>query len=258
MTTLLDDIPTWLVALIVIGGGTGIAVGLLLLLRGTIRKSMREMHNDVAGYVFAVVGVLYALLLGFVILASWEHIGAVQDDIDREAASLTALYETSSGLPIGIQQPIRTEIRRYTNLVINDEWAAMSHGHGSPKVDTSLDRLYRLYARAGRPGVQDNVDSQSLQLLNEVDSARTERLSGASGTIDTVLWAIILFGGVCTLGFALLFYLENAGIQIAMIALLAALVSSMFFLLVILDHPFSGGYQVSPEAFRHALVQMHP
>src|SRR5207302_4296476 len=101
MTTILNDLPTWLVAIIIIGGCTGLAIGLLLLVRDHIKSSMREMHNDVAGYVFAVIGVLYALLLGFVILGSWEHVGTSEADVDREAASLTALYQTSAGFPNG-------------------------------------------------------------------------------------------------------------------------------------------------------------
>jgi hypothetical protein len=258
MTTVLNDLPTWLLAILVIGGCTGLAVGVMLLLRNPVKSSMRDMHNDVAGYVFAVVGVLYALLLGFVILTSWEHVGAAETDVHREAASLTALYETSVGLPQGTQQPARMELRRYTSLVINEEWGAMAHGHSSPRVDASLDRLYQIYTKAGKAGVQDTVDSASLQLLNEVADTRAERLSGASGTLTGVFWAIVFFGGAITLAFALLFYLENAGIQIAMITLLAALISSMLFLLIVLDHPYSGGFSISPEAFRSALERMHP
>src|SRR5207302_452839 len=93
MTTVLNDLPTWLVAILVIGGVTGLAVGLLLVLREAIHGSMREMHNDVAGYLFAGVAVLYALLLGFVVFASWEHVGTAETDVQGEAASLTSLYQ---------------------------------------------------------------------------------------------------------------------------------------------------------------------
>src|SRR5215471_2771476 len=132
MTTLLNDLPTWLVALIIIGGCTSLAVVLLLLLRERVRASMREMHNDVAGYVFAVIGVLYALLLGFITFASWEHIGAAEDDVQREAAALTALYDTSVGLPPGMRQQAQSELRRYTHLVITIGWPALAHGEPSP------------------------------------------------------------------------------------------------------------------------------
>jgi hypothetical protein len=231
-------------------------VGVLLLLRDVIRNSMREMHNDVAGYIFAVVGVLYALLLGFIILASWEHFGAAETDVQREAAALTSLYDTSVGLPHGVQHAAQRELRRYTELVIDQEWRAMAHNHGSPAVDASLNRLYHLYARADGNGVQNNVDDISLTLLTNVGSARTERLADATGFLNGTFWAVLLFGGACVLAFGTLFYLENAGIQIVMMGILAALISSMLFLLVVIDHPFSGGFQVSPEAFRLALEGM--
>jgi hypothetical protein len=216
------------------------------------------MHNDVAGYIFAVVGVLYALLLGFIIIASWEHFSAAETDVQREAAALASLYSTSVGLPHGLQQAAQRELRRYTALVIDQEWSAMAHGHGSPAVDASLSRLYHIYARGGRAGVQDNVDSASLLLLNDIGSARTERLADATGFLNGIFWAVLFFGGACVLAFGLLFYLENANIHIVMIAILGALISSMLFLLVVIDHPFAGGFQVSPEAFRLALEEMHP
>ena len=258
MTAFLNDLPTWLVALIVVGGCTGIAVGLLLLVRGRVKASMREMHNDVAGYVFAVIGVLYALLLGFVILASWEHVGAAETNVHTEAASLTALYESSVGLPGGMREQAQSEIRRYTSLVITVGWPALAHGRASPQVDASLARLYQIYAIGNRAGVPAGVDTASLELLNQVSSARADRLAGAHGFLTGPLWGVVIFGGICTLAFALLFYLENAGIQIAMMGILAALISSMLFLLIILDHPFAGGYSISPEPLQVALEQMHP
>src|SRR5690242_840360 len=145
MTSILNDLPTWLVALIVIGGGTAFAVGLLFLLRDVVKRSMREMHNDVAGYVFAVVGVLYALLLGFVVFASWEHVTTAETDVQVEAAQLTALYKTSVGLPAGMRQQAQAELRRYTRLVINVGWPDLAHGKPSPQVDASLNRLYQIY-----------------------------------------------------------------------------------------------------------------
>src|SRR5947209_9629305 len=101
MTSLLNDLPTWLVALIIIGGCTGLAITLLIVLRDTVKSSIREMHNDVAGYIFAAIAVIYALLLGFVVFASWEHVGAADADVRSEAAAVTTLYQSTGGLPVG-------------------------------------------------------------------------------------------------------------------------------------------------------------
>ncbi len=257
MVSALEEIPTWLLGILIIGGGTALYVGTLVLLRDRIAKAVREMHNDVAGYVFAVVGVLYALLLGFVILTTWESFGSAADGVNREAASVSALYETSVGLPKSVQPKVRTELRRYASLIVHDEWPAMASGHASAKVDASLNRLYVLYSASGRAGVQDNADSSSLQLLNDVAALRATRVLDAGGSIDSVMWAVVLFGAACMMAFALLFYLEHAGIQIVMMALFGALVLSMIFLLVVLDNPFGGDFHVTSEPFRLALDSMH-
>jgi hypothetical protein len=69
------DLPTWLRFLIIVGGSMLAAAGVTLLIRRKVRKPSGESHNEVAGFIFATVGVLYAVLLALIVLAIWEAYG---------------------------------------------------------------------------------------------------------------------------------------------------------------------------------------
>jgi hypothetical protein len=67
------------------------------------------------------------------------------------------------------------------------------------------------------------------------------------------MWAAILFGSAVTLGFCLLFGLEDARLHYMMVAGVAAIIAINLFLVLVLDHPFSGDVSVGPDAFEHVL-----
>ena len=48
-----------------------IAVGGLVLVQRLVPTDRRKQHNDVAGFIYAVLGVAYAVLLGLVLIAVW-------------------------------------------------------------------------------------------------------------------------------------------------------------------------------------------
>jgi formate-dependent nitrite reductase membrane component NrfD len=49
-----------------------LAVGGLALVEYLVPWQVRQRHNDVAGFICAVLGVVYAVWLGFVTIAAWE------------------------------------------------------------------------------------------------------------------------------------------------------------------------------------------
>jgi hypothetical protein len=49
-----------------------LAVGGLVLVEYLVPWQVRRQHNDVAGFIYAVLGVVYAVLLGFATIVVWE------------------------------------------------------------------------------------------------------------------------------------------------------------------------------------------
>jgi hypothetical protein len=60
---------------------------------------LREEHNDVAGFIYAVVGVAYAVLLAFVVIAVWEEHEAAKHTVESAANELAGVYILADRFP---------------------------------------------------------------------------------------------------------------------------------------------------------------
>ena len=50
-----------------------LAVGGLLVVQRLVPIAARRQHNDEAGFIYAVLGVTYAVLLGLMVVAVWRN-----------------------------------------------------------------------------------------------------------------------------------------------------------------------------------------
>ena len=58
-----------LTGLLIVAVATVVAVGGLVLVQRLYSTERRKQHNDVAGFIYAVLGVSYAVLLGLMLIA---------------------------------------------------------------------------------------------------------------------------------------------------------------------------------------------
>lgn len=69
-----------------------LAVGGLILVQRSVPSGIRRQHNDVAGFIYAVLGVVYAVLLGLMVVAVWEEWNTAAATADEEASSLAEIF----------------------------------------------------------------------------------------------------------------------------------------------------------------------
>jgi Protein of unknown function (DUF4239) len=73
-------------------------------------------HNDVAGFIIAVVGVIYAVLLAFVVIVSWEDFSEAESTVGQEASALRSIYRESQAFPPDVREHLRADVLRYARL----------------------------------------------------------------------------------------------------------------------------------------------
>jgi hypothetical protein len=117
-----------------------VAVVGLVLVQRLVPPDLREQHNDVAGFIYAVLGVAYAVVLAFVVIAVWQDYKTAQTNVEGEANELAGVYFLASQLP----EPQRTRLqdlaRTYARIV-EEEWPMMERGQTSPRADSLLRQL---------------------------------------------------------------------------------------------------------------------
>jgi hypothetical protein len=256
---LVNELPLWLVAFIVVAAAEIFSVGLLLICRAAYGVSHLSLNNDVAGFNFAVVGLFYGVLLAFVVIAVWEDYRNTETAVRNEAKAVADLYLISYALPEQGASAIREHLPLYADQVRKSEWPTMAQGRASKAVADELRRLSRAIFSIQPQDMNDlAIYQEALKLLTVITDNRSERLDSADGTAPAILWLMLLTGGTITLGYPAFFGAPNFTAQMLMTAALAALVALSLLLAVVFDFPFSGYAQISAYPFDEALQQMGP
>ncbi|MGY1644428.1 DUF4239 domain-containing protein [Geodermatophilus sp. SYSU D00703] len=256
MSDELLNMPTWVVFVLLVV----VLPAVVLLLQWGIRRRWPTLaegdHNEVVGFIIAVVGVIYAVLLAFVVIVAWENFTSAERIVGQEASALRGIYRQSVAFPPETQDELGDLVRQYADEVIELEWPQMREGEpGDPRLGDVLDGMTSAIAAApaATPAQQEFVGAEAERLAQLV-SLRSQRLDYVERTIPAVLWIALIVGAVVTIGFALLFGLRRAALHALMLASLSALVGVLLFVAVEMDHPFSGGVRIAPEPFERVLA----
>lgn len=234
---------------IVVGVSVGVAA-LLYLVQVVVPHGIRREHNDVAGFVYAVLGVLYAVMLAFVVVNEWESLQTTKENTFTEANELGALFWNARALPPAVGRALEKTTRDYANVVIDDEWPLLTEGQSSPDathlVYTMRDEINALPTNTVQ---EQTLYQQSLDHVNNLAAARRERINESSESVPAVLWVVLILGSVFTVGYSFLFGVANFWSHLMIAAPLGVMVVLALIVIDQLNHPFGGMVAVEPDAF---------
>ena len=140
---------------LVIGAVCFTALAGLELVQRLVPAASRRPHNDVAGFIYAALGVIYAVLLALVVIAVWEEFDAANDTVEQEANALAEIFWLGHRLPEPEGSHIQELARSYAQDVIDEEWPLMEQGQGTsplPGLPTPSSRL-RVADSFANPGL---------------------------------------------------------------------------------------------------------
>ena len=226
-----------------------LSVAGLTLVQRLVSPGLRQEHNDVAGFIYAVLGVAYAVLLAFVVIAVWEQYQAARDTTDREANELAEIYWLAYQLPESEGRQVQELAQSYARVVVEEEWPLMEDGQFSPQAWALVDEIRQRIGQFESSTSNEQVlQDQGLTRVHDLADARRLRLLETHEDIPTILWVVLLSGGVITIGFTYLFGLENTRAHSLMVGALAAVIALVLFTIYSLDNPFAGDVRLDPEA----------
>lgn len=252
MIAWLESLQTLQAGIVVVGGFVAIALAIGYVVGRFTSREIRTAHNDRAGFILAVIGVVYAVLLAFVAIGTWERFEQAEVRSYDEAGSLATVYRDAGSFPDGAR--LRAILRAYVTSVIRDEWPRMQRGEKSQLSNALLeaaDRDVRALP-AGSPRLAD-IQTQMLAAMDAALMDRQTRLTVDSNGINGIMWTVLIAGAVVTVAFTYLFGFEKTLMQELMIGGLSFLIGLVLFLVMALDYPFRGSISVEPEAFRALL-----
>ena len=250
---------------LVIGAVCLVALAGLELVQRLVPASSRRQHNDVAGFIYAALGVIYAVLLALVVIAVWEEYDAASVTVEQEANALAEIAWLAHRLPEPEGTHIQELARSYAEEVVHKEWPLMEQGQaplmtqvqGTPTGWTLIDDIRaNLQEFQPRTTADEQLYAEGLDQVQRLADARRMRLVAAEEGVPAVLWAVLIFGGIAAVSFTYLFGLENTWAHRLMVVTLAAVIGLVLFTIGAMEHPFSGGARISTEAFDLVLERL--
>src|ERR1700689_598498 len=107
------SMSAWLLGILFVGGSVLFAVVGVLAGRKLVRHHVAEGHNDVLVPLFLTAGVIYAVLLGFMVVGEWESYDAAHVNAEEEAALLVPLYRQTTVMAQEKGEEMRNLLRQY-------------------------------------------------------------------------------------------------------------------------------------------------
>ena len=244
-----------LLALVFVGGAILYGVVGVLAGRKFIHPHVAEGHNDVLVPLFLTAGVIYAVLLGFMVVAVWESYDAAHSTAAEEAATLVPLYRQTNDMAPVPGGKMRVLIRAYAEAVATDEWPSLeATGHASEKARKITGDIMRVYGTLNpATKVREIIDAQFLSTFSELLIDRNKRLMQASESLSWIMWLGAIGGGVIVVGMSFILYMDTWWPQMLMAGVMSALIGMLLFMMAVLSRPFVGPLALEPAPFESSL-----
>ncbi len=242
-----------MVAVVVLGAGT-VAGALAWSTRRIFRFETLKRHHEIGSAVFLQLGVVYAVLLAFVLSEVWGEYNTAANAVNQECGSLHGAALLADGLPSEARDRIAADLRTYLHAVIVDEWPAMQKRRPSVAAQQAVAALLTDAARQEARNSQD--DPTRSQIMSELANAhrwRETRLFQMTLHVPGLMWVLLIGLGLVLVGFLLCFGIEYVVSQVMFTAVFAASIALVLALVHCLDFPFEGALRLQPNDFQATL-----
>ena len=246
MSYFLSSFPLWLLIAVIVVAPTALAMAVQVLIRKSVGIDKLVKNNEIAGFKFATVGVIYAVLLAFTVIVVWEKFSDAQTVVADEAGATSALFHYAEG-----NEPeamaARTALVNYLKAAIDDEWPAMARETESAATEHALDLLYAAAIALNRTG--RGARRTWPRSFGDFDNVTAARRQGCTShrTRPERHMDRALHGALLTVGFTLFFGSENLLAQVSMTGVLSVLVTMGLVVIISIDHPFTGPVYIHPH-----------
>ena len=232
-------------------------IGVLIVER-LVPLELRRRHNEMIGYILAVAGVNYAVLLGFVAVSVWQSFDNAQDVVAREANLVGDLFRDAAGLPEPEATEIHHALHRYIQKVVNEEWPVMATGTSSRAGWGTLVYVSMQLKKNEPKSETDKIfTAELLHQLNALYDARRSRAMAAESGVQPIVWVILLLCAAMIVGFTCLFAMDSRGIHMLLTASFAVGTALVLLLIVAMDWPFRGEVRITADGFRNMASNMN-
>lgn len=242
-----------------------VLVTTLLVTVGIYFGVMRAAANERWGAAFRAVspgmlppmGLVFGLIVGFLVAGLWNDLSDARDAVNREASSLRSTQlVVGASFPGAPARRMDELIRQHIQAAATSEWPAMADQKETlTLVPGALAQALQL-ALTLKPRGDGQVTAQRelvSQLENALD-ARRQRIIVSRSSVNWVKWSAVIALALLTLLAIAFVHVDNRTTAALAMGVFAAAVAVTLVLIASQARPFSGQFGVGPDV----LLQVEP
>ncbi len=248
------NLPSAISFLIVSVITTAVALAGLRFVRKKYSTEALKENHEVAAIIFNAFGLLYGVVVAFVVFVTWSGYDDATKNLQLEANEIDDIFHISKAFPSPVNKIIQQGLIDYTASVYNDELKRMSQGDVNLHSNRAMARLITVFYGIDEKSISNNeLYAESLKRINNLAQYRRLRIFAGKNEVPPVIWLVLLVGGTITVSYAFFFGMKNIKAQYMITAALTVTITLILFLIYILDHPFTGTSRVSTEPLKQVM-----
>ena len=248
------NLPPAISFLVVSAVTTAVALAGLRYVRKKYPAEVLKENHEVAAIIFNAFGLLYGVVVAFVVFVTWSGYDDATKNLQMEANEADDIFHITEAYPDPARKMIQQALMDYVASVYDDELKRMSQGDISLHSNRAMATLITDFYQIDEKSVPNReLYGESLRGINKLAEYRRLRIFAGNNTIPSV---VLLIDGLITVSYTYFLGVKNIRAQYLMTAALTVTITLILVLIYILDHPFTGESSVSLKPLKEVIEIM--
>ena len=220
--------------------------GILVLL--AVRRYMKYANITIDigawGVFYTVFGVLYAIIIGFILISALGKFDQLKMAVDSEVGeiqNIRILLSYFSDNQIEVLNNIRKTLFAYVHSIHSTEWEDMIKKDSQPEFSEELRNVRDSVSHLKSEDENDSIALTSIiNTLSGLTECRTKRISLANEELPPAIMKLLIFMSFILVSGFIIMGVQNFWIHLFMVWSLSTTLQLIINLLTDLNSPFSG------------------
>jgi hypothetical protein len=202
------------------------------------------------------MGLLFALIVGFLAAQVWSDAARAQEAVNDEASAVRAVVLLSHAFPGETEARMDALMRRHIRTAVEEEWPAMADQNATISlIPASLAEALQLAIGLSphAPG-QATAQNEMVDSIQTALDARRQRIIVSESSLNWLKWSGVILVAFLTLVAIAFVHSGNRVTAALAMGLFAFAVAVSLMLIAAQERPFAGQFAVEPDV----LVQVMP
>ena len=203
------------------------------------------------------LGILFALLVGFIAVEVWNNFDKAKLAVASEASALRAVVLLAGTFPDEQKIRIYALIDRHIDEAMNKEWPAMAQQQATLstlRANALIEALHEVLTLKPADDRQRIAQPEMVKALESAPDARRQRIIVSQSAVGKVKWAGILLQGLCTLIAIAMVHSDNRLTSAIALTLFATGIALSLLLIAAYSRPFTGEISVKPDLLKQVIT----